>query len=420
MHLSHPPTSSVNDGIPGEDFSLKYISVDTATDAIMEIGRGCLLAKIDIKSAFRICPVHIEDQPLLGIKWQGAFYYDKVLPFGLRSAPYIFNCLAEALCWILQFNYDVTYIMHYLDDFLTLGAPHTSECSQNLAIIKWLFNILNIPIAEDKLEGPATVLPFLGILLDTQRLEARLPPDKLAQIKDAIASWLSKSVATKRDLLSLIGLLSFAAKVIPPGRTFLRRMIDLATTMASLDTTITLTASFTQDLTWWHDFIDTWNGRSFFMSPKWLPNTALELYTDSSGSIGYGAYFQGHWFNGKWCANDLPKSIQWKELYPIVLAAATWGHLWSTKRILFLCDNEAVVHCLTSGTSHSSHVMDLLRRLFLCAAKFNFTASAKHVPGIHNTIADSLSRFQMQVFRQEAPSADAHPTTPAHIPSQHI
>jgi hypothetical protein len=37
MHLSHPPDSSINDGIPVEEFSLKYISVDTATDAIMEL-----------------------------------------------------------------------------------------------------------------------------------------------------------------------------------------------------------------------------------------------------------------------------------------------------------------------------------------------------------------------------------------------
>ena len=361
MHLSHPPASSVNDGIPVAEFSLKYISVDTATDAIMELGQGCLLAKINVKSAFRICPVCVEDQPLLGIQWQGAFYYDMVLPIGLRSAPYIFNCLAEALCWILQFNYDVSYIMHYLDDFLTLGAPNTDECTQNLTLIKWLFSILNIPIAEDKLEGPATLLPFLGILLDTVHFEARLPPDKLAQIKEVISSWLSKSVATKRELLSLIGLLSFAAKVVPPGRTFLRRMIDLSASLSSLDSTVTLTDSFSKDIVWWHSFIESWNGRSFFMSPKWLPNTALQLYTDSAGSVGYGAYFQGHWFNGKWCTGDMSKSIQWKELYPIVLAAATWGQLWTRKRILFLCDNEAVVHSLTSGTSRSPDVMDLLR-----------------------------------------------------------
>ncbi len=145
MYLSHPPNSSVNDGIPVEEFSLKYISVDTytATDAIMELGQGCLLTKIDVKSTFRICLVRVEDQPLLGIQWQGAFYYDKVLPFGLHSAPYIFNCLAEVLCWILQVNYNIRYIMHYLDDFFTLGAPNTIECSQNLNMIMQLFAALN-------------------------------------------------------------------------------------------------------------------------------------------------------------------------------------------------------------------------------------------------------------------------------------
>ena len=197
-------------------------------------------------------------------------------------------------------------------------------------------------------------------------------------------------------------------------------MIDLSASLSSLDSTVTLTDPFFKDIMWWHSFIESWNGRSFFMSPKWLPNTALQLYTDSAGSVGYGAYFQGHWFNGKWCTGDMSKSIQWKELYPIVLAAVTWGQLWTRKRILFLCDNEAVVHSLTSGTSRSPDVMVLLRRLFLCAAKFNFTASAKHVPGIHNTVADSLSRFQMQVFRQAAPAADTHPTTPAQMPLLNI
>ena len=126
----------------------------------------------------------------------------------------------------------------------------------------------------------------------------------------------------KWDLLSLIGLLSFAAKVVPPGRTFLRRMIDLSTSLSSLDSAVTLTDSFIKDM-WWHSFIELWNGHS------------LQLYIDSAGSVGYGAYFQGHWFNGMWCAGDMSKSIQWKELYPMVLAATTWGQLWTRRRILF-------------------------------------------------------------------------------------
>ena len=96
------------------------------------------------------------------------------------------------------------------------------------------------------------------------------------------------------------------------------------------------------------------------------------------------------------------------------------GPTLDKKAYPILCDNEAIVHSLTSGTSCSPDVMDLLRRLFLCAAKFNFTASAKHVPGIHNTIADSLSCFQIQVFRLAAPAAETHPTTPAQMPLQNM
>lgn len=419
MHLSHPPGSSVNDGIPVEEFSLHYISIDTAADAIMTLGRSCYLAKADIKSAFRICPVKSEDWPLLGFQWQGKFYFDRVLPFGLRSAPFIFNCLAEALCWILQHNYSVSTIMHYLDDYLTAGHSH-AECEKNLHQLKIAFRNIGVPLAEEKFEGPASTISFLGILLDTERLEARLPEDKLSSIKELITEWLIKPSATKRELLSLIGHLSFAAKVVPPGRTFLRRMIDLSTSEQGLDTVITLDDSFCKDLHWWHSFLDSWNGRSLLLSPKWLANSTLQLFTDSSGSIGYGAYFQKLWFQGRWTPSNQGMSIQWKELFPIVLAAATWGRRWSTKRILFLCDNESVVAILRSGTSHSPEIMVLVRSLHLCAAKYQFMHSAKHIPGISNPIADALSRFKMQEFRRLAPDADPLPTIPTPPPSANI
>ena len=419
MHLSHPHGSSVNDGIPIDDFSLRYITIDSAADAIMSLGRGCYLAKADIKSAFRICPVRTIDQPLLGFQWNNHFYYDRVLPFGLRSAPYIFNCLAEALCWILRHNYSLKVVMHYLDDFLTLASSEL-ECASHLRNLQTAFAHTGVPLAEEKLEGPSTSMCFLGVTLDSVLLEARLPNDKLLTLKSSLTSWSSKQTVTKRELLSLIGHLSFAAKVVPPGRTFLRRMIDLSTSQSRLDSTIELDEAFSKDLNWWRTFLETWNGRNFLLSPKWTSNISLQLSTDSSGSIGYGAYFQSSWFQGRWNADQQDKSIQWKELYPIVIAAATWGNHWSTKRVLFLCDNQAVVSILQSGTSHSPEIMELVRSLHLCAAKHNFYHSAKHVPGIDNSVADSLSRFNMQAFRQLVPQADLHPTTQASPPSTSI
>ena len=63
----------------------------------MTEGRGCLLVKADIKEAYRMVPVHPEDQYLLGVQWKGIVYIDQVLPFGLRSAPKIFSAIADAI-----------------------------------------------------------------------------------------------------------------------------------------------------------------------------------------------------------------------------------------------------------------------------------------------------------------------------------
>ena len=87
VHLSAPHGSGVNDGISKEDFSLQYITVDTMVSHIIRMGRGALMLKVDVQHAFRNFPVHPEDWPLLGIEWQGQYFVDKVLPFGLRSSP---------------------------------------------------------------------------------------------------------------------------------------------------------------------------------------------------------------------------------------------------------------------------------------------------------------------------------------------
>ena len=48
----------------------------------------------------------------LGMQWQGEVYVDAALPFGLRSAPKIFNSLADALAWILN-HHGVEHVWNY-------------------------------------------------------------------------------------------------------------------------------------------------------------------------------------------------------------------------------------------------------------------------------------------------------------------
>ena len=100
-HLSAPVGSSVNDFIPRDKYSLQYSLVDDAIRLLQQHGKGALMAKTDVKQAFRLLPVRREDWPLLEIKWQGQYYVDKCLTFGLRSAPFLFNRMAKAFEWIL-------------------------------------------------------------------------------------------------------------------------------------------------------------------------------------------------------------------------------------------------------------------------------------------------------------------------------
>ena len=100
VDLSHPPGYCVNDCIPKALCSLIYITVDHAIYSIVQSGPNTLLAKIDIKSAFRLIPVHPADRHLLAMRWRDKSYIDGCLPFGLRSAPKLFNILADLLSWI--------------------------------------------------------------------------------------------------------------------------------------------------------------------------------------------------------------------------------------------------------------------------------------------------------------------------------
>ena len=122
MDLSAPRHQSVNDGISPEYCSLQYASIDDAVKLIMLLGPGTQLAKLDIKDAYRIVPVHPDD-----------------------------HC-----AWAL-YQRGIKYLLHYLDDFLFLGSPHTEEAATALQLALHTFNHVGVPVAAEKTEGPLPV-----------------------------------------------------------------------------------------------------------------------------------------------------------------------------------------------------------------------------------------------------------------------
>ncbi|KAL5517749.1 hypothetical protein EMCRGX_G003358 [Ephydatia muelleri] len=229
------------------------------------------MAKIDLKAAFHMVPIVAEEWNLLGLLWKG------------KSWP----------------PTDAADLIHYLDDFLLAGPPGQPTCSESTETMLRVCERLGIPVALDKLE------------------------DKLQEMTLLIKSWLGKHRTT---VLSLIGKLSFAAKVAPSGRLFLHRLIELSTTVSKLHHHIHLNVEAREDIIWWYRFLPSWNGVSIILDLNWK---AINLFTGASGALGYGAYFNGAWFRGDWLPHQKPpmQSIQWQEFFAIIAAACTWGHL---------------------------------------------------------------------------------------------
>ena len=125
LDLSSPDGHSVNDGIRKDPFTVQYMKLDDIIDGIMSLGWGNLLAKFNVGSAYRVIPVHRNGRYLLGMQWEGNYFVDMALTFGLRSAPYIFSSVADLAEWVLKQQYDLSFLLHYLDDFHTLGPPNS-------------------------------------------------------------------------------------------------------------------------------------------------------------------------------------------------------------------------------------------------------------------------------------------------------
>lgn len=227
-HLSYPEGDSINHNIPKEFCTVQYQSVDTAITIIKQLGRGALLAKTDLENAYKQIPIHPDDFELLGFMVDNKYYFDKTLPFGLSYSCNLFEKFSSALQWILESKFSVLHCVHILDDFLFISPPNSSKCYSALLAFYQLAKDIGLPIKSAKTVYPTTTLTFLGLELDTLKMEIRLPLDKLTQLKAEIKKFQTKHSATLKELQSLIGMLNFACNVVPPGRTFFETSHRLA------------------------------------------------------------------------------------------------------------------------------------------------------------------------------------------------
>ena len=201
-----------------------------------------------------------------------------------------------------------------------------------------------------------------------------------------------------------------ACSVVQPGRAFLGRLIDLTISIKSPFHKIRLNQEVKKDLDLWLKFLEDFNGKSFFLDDNWLSSSKLNLYTDASGAHGFGAVFGSHWCYGKWPNDWAYRNIAILEFCPIVLSLYLWGHAMSNKHVLSFTDKNALVHVINRQSCKDKELMFFVRKLVLACLRYNIVFKAKHIAGVNDILADALSRFQVQAFKQLEPEMDSSPT----------
>ena len=393
-HLSHPRGKSVNCHIPEAWEALEYTTFDDAIDVLLAQGPACCLVKKDLADAFRHIPIASSDHWLLGFQCNDQHWVDRFLPFGLRTAPYLFDLFAKGRHWMLMADLGWRPVMHYLDDFLGV-LPNQEQAELFAEQFDRLCTELGLQVNLKK-TIIGQVAEFLGIELNTVNMIARLSASKLSKAINAVNTALARPSITHQELKSLLGFLAFAARVVKPGRAFLRRLFDALSKTRYRPQRIT--SDMKADLLWWQTFLPRWNGVSLLR--KLETRRQRHLWTDASGNDGIGGYYlhsEGERpsakqaFSERFRSNLRSKHINIKEMAAVYMAMQRWLPDFAGSHLIIKSDNFAVASGIKK-TSMRGQAMIYLRKIVMLAAQHDIVINSQWISTTDDWLADLLSR----------------------------
>ena len=392
LDLSFPEHHSVNSGISstmycGEKMELTYPSIDTLTERIAKLGKGCLLWKIDLQRFFRQLPICPLDYSLIGYRWNNFIYHDRMMPMGLRSAAFVAQKTTNAIVFIHRtLGY---WSINYLDDFGS--AEKRREAWDSFLLMKRILKTVGAVEAEEKAVAPTTRLEFLGNTADTEKMTIEVSPSRITELTELLQKWLHKKYYTKKQLQSLVGKLSFVTNCVRPGRIFLSRIIEK---MTNCDEHHNIKdEEMDKDIKWWLEFLPQYSG----VSTLWLHDMKqynTTLASDAS-MIGAGATFNHQYFHHRFSQEILQQTntIAQLETFAVLIAVKLWCEELSGRVVRFYTDNQNTMYAINNGKSHDKFILKCLRELAYTTCRYEILLRTRYLPTRSNTLPDALSRW---------------------------
>jgi hypothetical protein len=397
------------------DLPFGYFGPHDAVDILEEV-----LGKMDLKDFFWSFPTHPDDTPLLGVEIDGVTYVARRAQFGGKPYPWLANAImAELSLGAWRRGLPNRF---YTDDVATTGkeadptpAPeHWEEladaadpalCWVRMVALRRLIESVGLVISPSKTEGPARVLTFLGIEIDSVRQRLRLPREKLRHYLAVVRWALTQRSVTKSVLESIEGRLLWAAHVVVGGRVRVARL-RLARRCARGHRRVPVADAVREDLEWWAaTFERGLRERDGCWAPFWVDGLPepVRVFSDSSGdeAQGFGLVYGGRVYQGFWRDTGEERSSAFRELVPVLLALQLRAAAKVPRRgprpspiLVITTDNAAVAIAINKGTCKDarSDAFPLLREIFDLAARLRVFLLADWVPRDFNTAMDDVSK----------------------------
>ena len=407
---SRPFTNSLNSYLYADKFN--FCGID---QAVLRSKPFCYYGIVDIESAYRWVPIYPPHSQLQGFRWQfegeseASFYVDNFLCFGLNIAPAIFNRISTAI--VRMMTRAGHTCLAYLDDFLVIAEDQAACRLAHLYLIHILIQ-LGFAVNWAKIVSATQRVCFLGLIIDSANSRVELPLDKLEKLRSLAADYILRTKVTKRELQVLTGHMAFASRAIYGARPFTRIFIDAVNGLKKSHYRLRLSLLHKSELAWWVDFAGTFNGLCPCNMGRHRP--VVTIYTDASFT-GFGAVKGNDWLAGVWANIPLPsylniavlnnfllchtlpasfdENINYLELVSAILALLIWAPALTGAMVMIYSDNQSTVAFLNKCTAKNADAVAWLKEVFYASLRYDFRFSARHTPGITNTVPDALSRL---------------------------
>ena len=389
-----------------------YPTVDDFKQLVLCSGEGCFMWKRDLSRFYLQIPLDPIEYPKVCYVWRNKLFFFVSLMFGLTHSGLQGQKITRAVTWIhqrlgLNTAYRSLYTsVNYSDDIG--GVEKTLErSSQSYIALGELLKELGLEESLSKAHPPSTIMPYLGVLFNTNSMTMSIPGDKIEEIRNELNFWLKRRTVNKRTLQKLLGKLFWIARCVKFSRGFMGRLLGQLRELhdAPDHKKYPLTEACRLDIQWWARYVRRFNGVEIL-----YPENPLDLglddlvragaivYCGDAQPLGGGAYCGlEYWAQPfpTWLQDDrIPIHI--KEFYVLVASTALWGDSWRGKVVYMFCDNSAVVHVLEKERPRDKDMSRLLREFLYLVCTRNFTPIFKHVGSKANHLADFLSRHNNQ------------------------